>query len=66
MVILGSLIYKASYQIVLELGLPTEWNNFIKAVIFLIALVIGGDQLHKLVRGLLKRPRKEGENVRAE
>ncbi len=66
MVILGSLIYKASYQIVLELGLPTEWNNFIKAVIFLIALVIGGDQIHKLVRGLLKRPRKEGENVRAE
>lgn len=66
MVILGSLIYKASYQIVLELGLPTEWNNFIKAVIFLIALVIGGDQLHKLIRGLVKRPRKEGENVRAE
>lgn len=66
MVILGSLIYKASYQIVLELGLPTEWNNFIKAVIFLIALVIGGDQIHKLVRGLLRRPRKEGENVRAE
>ncbi len=66
MVILGSLIYKASYQIVLELGLPTEWNNFVKAVIFLIALVIGGDQLHKLIRGLVKRPKKEGENVRAE
>lgn len=66
MVILGSLIYKASYQIVLELGLPTEWNNFVKAVIFLIALVIGGDQLHKLIKGLVKRPKKEGENVRAE
>ncbi|MDE7193472.1 MAG: ABC transporter permease [Oscillospiraceae bacterium] len=66
MVILGSLIYKASYQIVLELGLPTEWNNFVKAVIFLIALVIGGDQLNKLIKGLVKRPKKEGENVRAE
>lgn len=65
MVILGSLIYKASYQIVLELGLPTEWNNFIKAVIFLIALVIGGEQLHKLISGLVKRPKKEGENVKA-
>ncbi len=45
MVILGSLLYKASYQIVLELGLPTEFNNLLKAAIFLIALVLGGSQM---------------------
>lgn len=66
MVILGSLIYKASYQIVLELGLPTEWNNFIKALIFLIALILGGGQIQKLFKGLVRRPRKEGEDASAE
>ena len=37
MVILGSLVYKAAYQIVLSLGLPTDYNNLMKALIFLIA-----------------------------
>lgn len=52
MVILGSLLYKASYQIVLELGLPTEFNNLLKAVIFLIALVLGGAEASKLIKSL--------------
>ena len=63
MVILGSLIYKASYQIVLELGLPTEFNNLLKALIFLVALVLGGSQLNKLISGLLRRNRREVENA---
>jgi putative ABC transport system permease protein len=58
-VILGSLIYKASYQIVLSLGLPTEWNNFLKALIFLIALIISSGQIEKLFSGLVRKPRKE-------
>lgn len=63
MVILGSLIYKASYQIVLELGLPTEFNNLLKALIFLVALVLGGSQLNKLISGLVRRNRREVENA---
>lgn len=63
MVILGSLVYKASYQIVLSLGIPTEWNNFIKALIFLIALVIGGPHISRILRGLTKKPRKEVADV---
>ena len=44
MVILGSLVYKAAYQIVLSLGLPT------------IALVLGGGELKKLVAALGRKP----------
>lgn len=66
MVILGSLIYKASYQIVLELGLPTELNNLIKALIFLIALILGGSQLSKLVKGLVRKPNDAAEGKNAE
>ena len=65
MVILGSVIYKASYQIVLELGLPTELNNLIKALIFLIALVLGGSAFSDLLKSLVRKPAElsEGKNA---
>lgn len=66
MVILGSLLYKASYQIVLELGLPTEFNNLLKAVIFLIALVLGGTQVSGFIRSLTSKGGKEKENATAQ
>lgn len=56
MVILGSLVYKAAYQIVLSLGLPTDYNNLMKALIFLIALVLGGGELKKLIAALGRKP----------
>lgn len=56
MVILGSLVYKASYQIVLSLGIPTDFNNLMKALIFLVALVLGGSELRKLITSLGKKP----------
>lgn len=62
MVILGSIIYKASFQIVLELGMPTDLNNLIKAVIFLIAIVLGGSHFTKLISGLTKKPQREVRN----
>ncbi len=61
MVILGSIIYKASYQIVLKLGVPTEWNNAIKAGIFLLALVIGGGHITRFFTSLVK-PRGKQED----
>ena len=56
MVILGSLVYKAAYQIVLSLGIPTDFNNLMKALIFLVALVLGGSELRKLITSLVKKP----------
>ena len=56
MVILGSLVYKAAYQIVLSLGIPTDFNNLMKALIFLGALVLGGSELRKLITSLGKKP----------
>lgn len=56
MVILGSLIYKAAYQMVLSLGLPTDYNNLMKALIFLIALVLGGGELKKLISSIGRKP----------
>ena len=56
MVILGSLVYKAAYQIVLSLGIPTDFNNLMKALIFLIALVLGGSELKKLITSLGRKP----------
>lgn len=65
MVILGSIIYKAAYQLVLALGVPTDWNNLIKALIFLIALIIGGSGLQKgmrkLIRKLVKEPKQTAD-----
>lgn len=66
MVILGSIIYKASYQLVLELGVPTNYNNLIKAAIFLLALVIGGEQMSRLFTSLTKKPEKEVRHAEAE
>ena len=63
MVILGSLLYKASYQIVLELGLPTEFNNLLKAVIFLIALILGGTQITSLIKSFTSKNGKEKANA---
>lgn len=63
MVILGSLIYKASYQIVLELGLPTEYNNLLKALIFLAALVLGGPGVRRLINSLVHKHGEEAENA---
>ena len=56
MVILGSLVYKAAYQIVLSVGIPTDLNNLMKALIFLIALVLGGTELKKLIASLGRKP----------
>lgn len=56
MVILGSIIYKAAYQLVLTTGIPTDYNNLMKALIFLIALVLGGDEIKKLVASLGRKP----------
>lgn len=56
MVILGSLVYKAAYQIVLSLGIPTDFNNLMKALIFLVALVFGGSEIKKLITSLGKKP----------
>lgn len=56
MVILGSIVYKAAYQLVLWLGLPTEYNNLMKALIFLIALVLGGGEIKKFIAALGKKP----------
>ena len=56
MVILGSLVYKAAYQIVLSLGIPTDFNNLMKALIFLVALVLGGSELRKLITSIGKKP----------
>lgn len=63
MVILGSIIYKATYQIVLTLGVPTDWNNLIKALIFLIALIIGGTKFQDLFIKLFKSPKKREKDV---
>lgn len=59
MVILGSLIYKAAYQLVLTLGVPTDWNNLIKAAIFLIALILGGNGVARFFSKLFKPHKSE-------
>lgn len=64
MVILGSLVYKAAYQIVLSLGLPTDYNNLMKALIFLLALVLGGGELKKFIAALGKKPEPAASNSR--
>lgn len=63
MVILGSIIYKAAYQIVLKLGVPTDWNNLIKALIFLIALIIGGAKFRALFIKLFKSPKNREKDA---
>ena len=48
----------------LTLGIPTEWNNFVKAAIFLIALVLGGKQVGDLFKKLFKKNRSNNDNNR--
>ena len=47
MVILGTIIYKACLQIAVVIGLPSEYNKLLMAVLFLIALVFSGTLLGK-------------------
>lgn len=42
MVILGSIVYKACLSTALALGLPTQYLKLLMAVIFTVALVLGG------------------------
>lgn len=42
MVILGTIIYKGCLQIATSLGLPSDYNKLLMAVLFVIALVISG------------------------
>ncbi len=42
MVILGTIIYKACLQIAVVIGLPSEYNKLLMAVLFVIALVFSG------------------------
>lgn len=64
MVILGSVLYKAAYQLVLSIGIPTDWNNLVKALIFLIALIIGGSKFQSLFVKLFKKPKKSVKNTK--
>lgn len=59
MVILGSIIYKTAYQLVLTLGVPTDFNNLIKAAIFLIALILGSNSVARLFKKLFKPNKNE-------
>lgn len=42
MVILGTIIYKACLQIAVVIGLPSEYNKILMAVLFVIALIFSG------------------------
>lgn len=42
MVILGTIIYKTCLQIALVLGLPSEYNKLLMALLFVIALIVSG------------------------
>lgn len=42
MVIIGTIIYKACLQIAVVIGLPSEYNKLLMAVLFVLALVFGG------------------------
>lgn len=41
-VIIGAVIYKACLAVALALGLPTDYLKFLMAVLFTVALVVGG------------------------
>ncbi len=42
MVIIGTIIYKACLQIAVVIGLPSEYNKLLMAVLFVLALVFSG------------------------
>ena len=43
MVILGTIIYKACLQIALVIGLPSEYNKLLMAILFVLALIFSGN-----------------------
>lgn len=42
MVILGTIIYKACLQIAVVIGLPSEYNKLLMAILFVLALIFSG------------------------
>lgn len=48
MVILGTIIYKACLQIAVVIGLPSEYNKMLMAVLFVLALVFSGTLKEKV------------------
>nr|MDE6659400.1 ABC transporter permease [Eubacterium sp.] len=42
MVILGTIIYKACLQIAIVIGLPSEYNKALMAILFVLALIFSG------------------------
>lgn len=54
MVILGTIIYKACLQIAVVIGLPSEYNKLLMAVLFVLALVFSGT-----LKDVVKKGRKK-------
>ena len=50
MVILGTVIYKACLQIAVVVGLPSDYNKLLMAVLFVVALLFGKTGKIKLKR----------------
>lgn len=50
MVILGTIIYKACLQIAVVIGLPSEYNKVLMAVLFVLALVFSGTLKEKALK----------------
>lgn len=50
MVILGTIIYKACLQIAVVIGLPSEYNKMLMAVLFVLALVFSGTLKEKVAK----------------
>ena len=50
MVILGTVIYKACLQIAVVIGLPSDYNKLLMAVLFVVALLFGKTGNFKLKR----------------
>lgn len=48
MVILGTIIYKACLQIAVVIGLPSEYNKLLMAVLFVLALIFSGTLKEKV------------------
>lgn len=48
MVILGTIIYKACLQIAVVIGLPSEYNKLLMAILFVLALIFSGTLKGKL------------------
>lgn len=55
MVIFGTVIYKACLQIAVVIGLPSEYNKLLMAVLFVLALVFSGTLKEKIGKRREKR-----------